>query len=135
MLYYLIIFHGNHMDHYLHMINLKCRTLQMIYLQLNASVTAIPSGLVQEILQRLQHLKDHFVRKDLRRAQCTSVKKQWQRNTFLRRFPWTSLASNILADIGFLVCNKLPFYKHGIFVTCQNIEAGLQNNVTCSYTQ
>ena len=40
------------------------RILQMIYLQLNASVTAIPSGLVQEILQRLQHLKDHFVRKE-----------------------------------------------------------------------
>ena len=32
----------------------------MIYLKLDPGVTAIPSGLVQEILQRLQHLKRLF---------------------------------------------------------------------------
>ena len=34
------------------------RIKKIVYLKLDAGVTTVPSGLVQEILQRLQHLKD-----------------------------------------------------------------------------
>ena len=31
--------------------------MQIVYLKLDAGIAAVPGGLVQEILQRLQHLK------------------------------------------------------------------------------
>ena len=53
---------------------------QIFYLQLDSSVTAVPGGLIQEILQRLQHLILDYDEYENSTICLESVQKQSQNN-------------------------------------------------------
>ena len=53
---------------------------QIFYLQLDSSVTAVPGGLIQEILQRLQHLILDYDEFENSTICLKSVQKQSQNN-------------------------------------------------------
>ena len=56
------------------------RMKQIFYLQLDSSVTAVPGGLIQEILQRLQHLILDYAKFENSTICLESVQKQSQNN-------------------------------------------------------